>query len=77
MPRPATRTRPDPTPGEPQARAAVVRSIDAERRTVDVVASTEAEDSHGTILVQDWDLARYDRELERAVAVIATEKLTS
>lgn len=59
MPRSATRTRPDPTPGEPQARAAVVRSIDAERRTVEVVASTETEDGHGTILVQDWDLARY------------------
>lgn len=61
MPRPGTRTRPDPTPGEPQSRAAAVRSVDAEKRTVDVIASTETEDSHGTILVQDWDLERFNR----------------
>jgi HK97 family phage prohead protease len=58
---PGTRTRPDPTPGEPQNRAAAVRSVDAEKRTVDVIASTETEDSHGTILVQDWNLERFNR----------------
>lgn len=63
MPRPGdrTRTRPDPTPGQPQNRAAAVRSVDAEKRTVDVIASTETEDSHGTILVQDWNLERFNR----------------
>lgn len=54
-----TRTRPDPKLGEAQSRAALVRSIDVEKRTIDVVASTAAVDSHGTVLVQDWDLTRF------------------
>lgn len=56
-----TRTRPDPTPGEAHVRAAGVRSIDVDARTVDVIASTETLDSHDTVLVQDWDLSRYQR----------------
>lgn len=55
------RTRPDPKPGEAQTRAATIRSVDAEKRTIDVVASTEAVDSHGTVLVQDWNLDRFNR----------------
>lgn len=55
------RTRPDPKPGEAQTRAAAVRSVDVEKRTVDVVASTEAVDSHGTVLVQDWNLDRFNK----------------
>lgn len=35
------------------------RGIDLEQRTVTVVASTTTEDSHGDIIEQDWDLARY------------------
>jgi HK97 family phage prohead protease len=38
-----------------------VRSVNVEARTVDVIASTETEDSHGTILVQDWNLERFNR----------------
>lgn len=55
------RTRPDPTPGTAQSRAAAVRSVDKKARTIDVVASTEAIDAHGTILLQDWDLTRFER----------------
>lgn len=55
------RSRPDPKPGESQIRDATVRAVDAEKRTVDVVASTEAVDSHGTVLVQDWNLERFAR----------------
>jgi HK97 family phage prohead protease len=55
------RSRPDPTKGAPQSRSASVRSIDREKRTIEVVASTETRDSHGTILLQDWDLSRYER----------------
>jgi HK97 family phage prohead protease len=57
----AQRSRPDPKPGESQVRAADVRSVDAEKRTVEVIASTEAVDSHGTVLVQDWNLERFAR----------------
>ena len=57
----AQRSRPDPKPGESQVRDASVRSVDAEKRTVDVVASTEAVDSHGTVIVQDWNLERFQR----------------
>lgn len=53
--------RQDPKPSDPQSRGVIVRAVDAEKRTVDVVASTEALDSHGTIVVQDWDLARFNR----------------
>lgn len=57
----AQRSRPDPKPGEPQIRAARVRSIDVEKRTITVVASTETEDAHGTVIIQDWDFSRFDR----------------
>lgn len=60
MAQPAQRTRPDPKPGEAQNRAAKVTSVDVEKRRVTFVASTEAVDSHGTVLVQDWDLRRFD-----------------
>lgn len=54
---------PGQTPGADafEARSLAVRSIDVEKRTVDVVASTETLDAHGTIIVQDWDLARFQR----------------
>lgn len=55
------RTRPDPTPGDSQLRAASVRAVNKKARTIEVVASTETVDSHGTILLQDWDLARFER----------------
>jgi HK97 family phage prohead protease len=58
---PGTRTRPDPTPGQPQRRAAGVRAVDKKARTIEVVASTETLDAHGTVLLQDWDLSRYER----------------
>lgn len=58
---PLARSRPDPKPGEPQSRAARVRSINVETRTITVVASTETEDAHGTVLVQDWNFTRFDR----------------
>jgi len=35
------------------------RAVNEETRTIDVVASTDALDSHGTILEQKWDLTRY------------------
>ena len=57
----AKRSRPDPKPGEHQIRAAMIRSIDKEKRTIDVVASTEAVDAHGTVIVQDWNLERFKR----------------
>lgn len=42
------------------SRAAIsADSTSAETRSVDVLASTEALDSHGTILRQNWDLSRY------------------
>lgn len=42
------------------SRAAVsADSASADSRSVDVVASTEAIDSHGTILRQNWDLSRF------------------
>lgn len=42
------------------SRAAVVRdTLSVESRSVDVVASSEALDAHGTILKANWDLARY------------------
>lgn len=56
----AKRSRPDPKPGEHQNRAAVIRSLDKEKRTIDVVASTEAVDAHGTVIVQDWNLDRFN-----------------
>jgi HK97 family phage prohead protease len=62
MPEPMhRRSRPDPQPGETHVRAAGVRSIDVDARTVDVIASTETLDSHDTVLVQDWDLERFRR----------------
>lgn len=57
----AERSRPDPTPGQPQRRAAGVRAVDKKARTIEVVASTETLDAHGTILLQDWNLDRYAR----------------
>ena len=55
MSAPARKT-PPPAPTEgPVFRTALVRSVDAEKRTIDVVASSETLDSHGTILVQDWE----------------------
>lgn len=43
------------------SRAAVARdTLSADSRSVDVVASTEALDAHGTILRANWDLARYE-----------------
>jgi hypothetical protein len=36
-----------------------IRSVNAEARSVDVVASTASLDSHSTILDQDWRLERY------------------
>lgn len=42
------------------SRAAVISdSVAADSRSVDVVASTEALDSHGTVLRQNWRLDRY------------------
>lgn len=35
------------------------RTFDARSRSIDFVASTDALDSHGTIVEQDWDLSRY------------------
>jgi len=37
-----------------------VRSIDLNTRSVEVIASTDAIDCYGEVLVQDWDLTRYD-----------------
>ncbi len=37
------------------------RAIDREARTVEVVASTTTEDSHGDVIEQDWDLTRFLR----------------
>jgi len=36
-----------------------LRSLDLRKRSIEFVASTEALDSHGTVVVQDWDLSRY------------------
>jgi HK97 family phage prohead protease len=36
-----------------------VRSVDAEMRSVDVIASTDAVDAYGEIVDQSWDLKRY------------------
>lgn len=41
--------------------ALVEDSLREESRTATFVASTESLDSHGTILRQDWDLSRYER----------------
>ena len=49
------RARPDPNPGEVFVRSMEVRSIDEKTRSIEVVASTDAVDLHGTILVQDWE----------------------
>lgn len=49
------RARPDPNPGEVFARSMEVRAIDEKTRSIEVVASTDAVDLHGTILVQDWE----------------------
>lgn len=38
---------------------AAVEPADADSRSVNIVASTEALDSHGTVLRSNWDLARY------------------
>lgn len=35
------------------------RKLDTKKRTIDVIASTEAEDGHGTVIQQDWQLERY------------------
>ncbi len=61
-------------PGEPQQQpqstswdgvlrrelAVELRVIDDESRTIEVIASTEALDSHGDIVKQFWDLTRYE-----------------
>lgn len=49
------RSRPDPTPGEVFSRSMEVRSIDEKTRSIEVVASTDSVDLHGTVLVQDWE----------------------
>ena len=36
-----------------------VRSVDAEKRSVDVIASTDAVDAYGEIVDQSWELKRY------------------
>ena len=38
-----------------------LRVIDEEERSIEVVASTEALDSHGDIVKQFWDLTRYNK----------------
>jgi hypothetical protein len=38
-----------------------LRVLDAEERSVEVIASTEALDSHGDIVKQFWDLSRYNK----------------
>lgn len=38
-----------------------VRSINEAERSVEVIASTDDVDSYGEILVQDWDLSRYEK----------------
>lgn len=48
-----------PSNGEPVLRMMSVREIREDAREVDFVCSTEALDSWGTILEQDWDLKRY------------------
>lgn len=40
--------------------AVELRVLDEDTRTVEVIASTEALDSHGDIIRQFWDLTRYD-----------------
>lgn len=37
------------------------RKLDAKKRTIDVIASTTDEDSHGTVIEQDWILARFEK----------------
>jgi HK97 family phage prohead protease len=41
--------------------AILMRQVDEPSRSIDVVASTNALDSHGTILEQTWDLSRYEQ----------------
>jgi len=36
-----------------------VRKVDKKTRSIEVIASTDAEDGHGTIIQQDWQLTRY------------------
>ncbi len=38
-----------------------VRAVNVEERSIEVVASTDALDSHGDIVEQDWDLKRYKK----------------
>lgn len=38
-----------------------VRAINETERSVEVIASTDDVDSYGEILVQDWDLSRYEK----------------
>jgi HK97 family phage prohead protease len=35
------------------------RAVDSEARAIDVIASTDAEDGHGTVVEQSWDLKRF------------------
>lgn len=35
------------------------RKLDAKKRSIDVIASTDAQDGHGTVIQQDWQLERY------------------
>lgn len=37
------------------------RKLDTKRRSIDVIASTTTEDAHGTVIEQDWDLTRFER----------------
>lgn len=37
----------------------IIKSLDEEARTVEVVASTEAVDAFGDVIEQDWDLSRF------------------
>src|SRR5687767_5038693 len=35
--------------------------VDEKRRAIDVIASTDAEDSYEEVVLQNWDLTRYQR----------------
>lgn len=37
------------------------RGIDEKARTIDFIASTDAEDAHGTVIEQDWKLERFTK----------------
>jgi HK97 family phage prohead protease len=55
----------EPEPSTPvffrALKASCIKAIDEKRRSVSVVASTEAIDSHGELVEQVWDLSRYEQ----------------